>query len=678
MKKMYFGTREKMQWIKCPATNISRNRNKWQETGAYLNGGAFSAQSSYSHLTYDIAWNLMASEEAAKIMSYYEGVHGDGLIYFLDPFAKKSNVLPLHWSVPRLCIKDAPNLLPAGSARPTGVPATYEIARNLATNPSFEATSGTVEVRRSLFPNPLAALPGAATDFEVRYGWTRSALTGLASGPEGVTTGVRATAPAGVTSGVGRGFDHGGNADTSPYTIGYPVTAGTTYTASSWVRTSAATGSRSGYSTIRFHDGTAWVSPVIYGTAVVLTQGAWALIQVTAIAPAGATRACFRSAMNVVSGSYVEGETFDVAAPMLEAASSRLPFFAPGLPSPDSDLTPSWTGTANASASVLTGVGATGVSTLQPERAVRFSSTQWSASGTRSVRISPRSTDPALTYAEVGVGGLTVGQTYTLLGRIRLASPQTGTLAATARGFWVVLGSSPAVTYLSTAPNAAGEHEVRGTFVATAASHGVRLMNGASVGNGDVWWDDFAIVEGVYTGPWFDGSNTYDPALVPSWTGAANASASILTGYAEGFPKESAQFTVAGTDGTNPTVYIPVPPGENFYLSVRGVASGSAGIRVIPDNGTAVTLAPTSLGTPATTVCTNPGGVTLRFAGTGTFTLNSMRATVGTSAPDYSVFRQGEGNSGVRFSAAPVRTGYSSALDLESVTADFVEVGAWL
>ena len=121
MKKMYFGTREKMQWVKCPATNISRNRNKWQETGGYLNGGAFSAQSSYSHLTYDIAWNLMASEEAAKIMSYYEGVHGDGLIYFLEPFAKKSNVLPLHWSVPRLCIKDAPNLLPAGSARPTAV-----------------------------------------------------------------------------------------------------------------------------------------------------------------------------------------------------------------------------------------------------------------------------------------------------------------------------------------------------------------------------------------------------------------------------------------------------------------------------------------------------------------------------------------------------------------------------
>ena len=273
MKKMYFGTREKMQWIKCPATNISRNRNKWQETGGYLNGGAFSAQSSYSHLTYDIAWNLMASEEAAKIMSYYEGIHGDGLIYFLEPFAKKSNILPLHWSVPRLCAKDAPNLLPAGSARPTTV--------------------------------------------------------SVAGGPSG-------------------------------------------------------------------------------------------------------------------------------------------------------------------------------------------------------------------------------------------------------------------------------------------------------------------------------------------------------------YPLVSAQFAVAGTDSTNPTLYIPVPPGENFYLSVRGAASGSAGIRVIPDTGTAVTLAPTVLGTPATTVQTNPGGVTLRLAGTGTFALNSMHATVGTSAPDYSVFRQGEGNSGVRFSGPPVRTGYSSALDLESVTAEFMEVGAWL
>ena len=77
MKKMYFGTREKMQWVKCPATNISRNRAKWQETGAYLNGGAFSAASAYSHMEYNIAWNLMASEEAAKIMSYFEGMHGD-------------------------------------------------------------------------------------------------------------------------------------------------------------------------------------------------------------------------------------------------------------------------------------------------------------------------------------------------------------------------------------------------------------------------------------------------------------------------------------------------------------------------------------------------------------------------------------------------------------------------
>lgn len=110
-KKIWFGNAEKMMWVNCPSTNIRRGRAKWEETGAYLNGGAYGVSSPYSHRKYSIDWNLMESAEASKIMAFYEGVYGQSAIQFVDPFAAKSNILPLHWSVPRLCAGgEAPTL----------------------------------------------------------------------------------------------------------------------------------------------------------------------------------------------------------------------------------------------------------------------------------------------------------------------------------------------------------------------------------------------------------------------------------------------------------------------------------------------------------------------------------------------------------------------------------------
>ena len=116
-KKMWFGNDNKMQWVNCPAVNIQRNRVRWSEEGNFMNGGAFLAQSPYSHLEYSINWNLMDPSEVSKIMSYFDGTQGQGLIRMLDPFAMKSNILPLHWSVPVLCVGDgAPTLGVAGAA----------------------------------------------------------------------------------------------------------------------------------------------------------------------------------------------------------------------------------------------------------------------------------------------------------------------------------------------------------------------------------------------------------------------------------------------------------------------------------------------------------------------------------------------------------------------------------
>src|SRR5690606_17183467 len=107
--------------------------------------------------------------------------------------------------------------------------------------------------------------------------------------------------------------------------------------------------------------------------------------------------------------------------------------------------------------------------------------------------------------ARVSMGGANlpavVGTQYTVLAKIRLASPQSGTTNTHARKI-EIYESSTAVFHRSVAaPNEAGVHEVRLTFTATSAGFDVRLWNGVGIGGGDVWWDDLMIVEGEYDGP---------------------------------------------------------------------------------------------------------------------------------------------------------------------------------
>ena len=132
-KKIWFGNAEKMMWVNCPSTNIRRGRGKWEETGGYLNGGAYAVSSPYSHRKYSIDWNLMESAEAAKIMAFYEGVYGQSPIQFVDPFAAKSNILPLHWSVPRLCAGGEAPTLGVTGANVTESSTTYNTLTNTPT-----------------------------------------------------------------------------------------------------------------------------------------------------------------------------------------------------------------------------------------------------------------------------------------------------------------------------------------------------------------------------------------------------------------------------------------------------------------------------------------------------------------------------------------------------------------
>src|SRR5665647_1513409 len=107
----YFGTRERMAWVKAPAVDTDISKIGWNVEGIFLSGGAYARGSTTSHKRYQFAWNLASQKDVYGVLDYADGLYGDGLIYFLDPFASETNLLPSFWAAPRLQAEDAPSLV---------------------------------------------------------------------------------------------------------------------------------------------------------------------------------------------------------------------------------------------------------------------------------------------------------------------------------------------------------------------------------------------------------------------------------------------------------------------------------------------------------------------------------------------------------------------------------------
>ena len=117
MRGLYFGTKERMTWVRPPSIDADISKGKWSAEGGFLNGGAFVRGSSTGHKRYRFTWNLAAQEDIYDILDYADGLYGDGLIYFLEPFSAPTNCLPQFWAAPRLQNIDAPPL--THDVRPT-------------------------------------------------------------------------------------------------------------------------------------------------------------------------------------------------------------------------------------------------------------------------------------------------------------------------------------------------------------------------------------------------------------------------------------------------------------------------------------------------------------------------------------------------------------------------------
>lgn len=405
---------------------------------------------------------------------------------------------------------------------PRVAPIKTVLATNLATNGSFEATSGTVEVRRNHFTSPRAT-----------GSWGGNAGT---SGSATFTTETDARFKGGTAR---RGVWTVAPSN-SAYISAGPITTGT-----------------------KMAVGEVWVLAMRYAITAGYAGGTVSLLAGGKNPPSGTygaqqtidhgdgTITVWRtftiSSLGAGDGSYVpflQLPTFAALAGADVRIGDAYAFrgvdvflgYNDGGYSPDPDLTPSWAGSVNASESVLS---APGLGTTAGDGGrVAISSQQWASTGTKSMRLIPTSTSNntpmRVAGADNALAGLGVtfvpGKTYTVLVECRLEAPQTGALGGSARRVGVNYGAGSLTSYFGPqAPNEAGEHELRYTFTLPLGSDRcvVVVYGGSSAGNGDVWWDDLTIVEGVYTGPRFDGSRR--PAGYGSeWIGAVDGSPSIL------------------------------------------------------------------------------------------------------------------------------------------------------
>lgn len=401
---------------------------------------------------------------------------------------------------------------------------------NLATNPGFEAASGTTVVRTNLATIPRAtAYTAVASDVGFssnRYTGDEaySLLTGIVGGPNGITTAVRATWKTTATS--GRGFHiASNNVDVATCTKNIPIAPGGQVTISAYFRTSNA----SAIMTLAYKFADATGTAISGGGAAAqtpLVQNAWTRVsQTTVVAPAGAAWVYF-TAECAGAFTMAVGDTLDATGLLVEA-SPVLGAYLDGTLAATGDFTYAWAGIANASQSKMSGVGLSGLGTVGSSNAACIQSTDWAAGGAKSARVIPIAASND-SYVPVDPAVLTpyLGKTFTLVGTIRITAAQTGTLNANAR-MLAILGTGGAGPMLNAksaaAPNVPGVY----TLAVTAAIPSdityltFRGYNGASAGNGDVWWDDLMIVPGTYAGPYRDGSS---PGW--SWDAAANASAS--------------------------------------------------------------------------------------------------------------------------------------------------------
>lgn len=119
--KIWFGTRDYMTWVPAPTVNVDASKRGWSAQSLYLSGGANVRRSAAAHKAYSLSWDMRSRAEIRVITDFADGLFGQGAIYWADPFALDTNMLPQSWASPFLGALDG-TILNGTTQRPTAVP----------------------------------------------------------------------------------------------------------------------------------------------------------------------------------------------------------------------------------------------------------------------------------------------------------------------------------------------------------------------------------------------------------------------------------------------------------------------------------------------------------------------------------------------------------------------------
>jgi hypothetical protein len=438
--------------------------------------------------------------------------------------------------------------------------------RNLFRNPGAETASGLATVRTNLSTNPRGI--NTFADYNGAGAQTITPNVAITGNPDGFTTANRVSYTSTSNPGV---------------TLINPVVSGTQYTIQAWIYIET-------LNTTPGIAGFAQAGIAAMGSPPPMTAGVWQKVVWTYTA-SGTSQIGFR-----VSGGSGGTGAFLITGVLIEAAPAVFPFFD-GATAAEGDFTYSWAGTANASNSLKRASGLA-IFSGQGSATTCVQSTDWAASGTKSCRVIPTGVNSSAdTYQNVPPGFFLQPGTYTMLATLRLSATQTGTLDNSNRARRIACYHSGQVAMSTQSPNAPGVYPHRLTFKVLdgTAYQSFRLYNGASMGNGDVWWDNIMLVEGDYQGDYINPEQN----LLSKWEGTANASMSL------GYPPQL--LDIAGKPildyTTNTNVEIALPggftntEGRTFYtvhdaLQIPGAAIfplvtyGATGLADSPVNQT--------------------------------------------------------------------------------------------
>lgn len=107
---MYLGAKANMKWVPAPLTGPDLTPNQYVSENPFLRGSQSLFQSVAGARQYPYEFGLKTNSEINHLLNTASGAYGQD-VYFLDPFAMNTNVLPIHWSQPWMAAYGAPNLM---------------------------------------------------------------------------------------------------------------------------------------------------------------------------------------------------------------------------------------------------------------------------------------------------------------------------------------------------------------------------------------------------------------------------------------------------------------------------------------------------------------------------------------------------------------------------------------